>query len=863
MKSPLRAKREALEELWKQGLKGQALLRDHSKMVDEFIQECFLECDIAGAEESVALVALGGYGRQELFPFSDVDLMILYRPEVAKDVSQIADSVLYPLWDTGMEVGHGVRSVSEAVSLADDDFYFRVAMLDARLISGSQLLYFELLSAYREKYIEGKRQDFVATMKQFREERREKFGSHSYLLEPHIKEGKGGLRDLQAMLWTAKVVYGLEGINGISNAGILTEEEHVSFIESWDMLTRIRNRLHYVSRRKNDQLYFEQQEEIADAFGYEDRKDVLAVEVFMREMYGHMQNVAVVTDLFFAHVDDVLGLGKEDKTLADKKIEAGIELRNGTVQLVANTTELRKKPHLLIRLFLAAARCGVDVHHRSRKLVSAELGLIDDKVRASSRAASAFFTLLKEGENVSDVLSTMLETGVLEAFIPEVKRINTLALHDVYHIYTVDRHSIQAVEEMHRVVAEEAAVSDMVSSKSALFLAVLLHDIGKGSGGDHSVYGAEIALEIAKRLGLSEDECQDVWFVVRYHLFIPENALRRDLNDSAFIKRCAEHIGTLSRLAMLYLVSVADSKATGPSAWSEWKASLLQEMFYKIKPYLELSQFDQAQAGLVEDQVAQGVVWLRKQVGDLLVTESGLEIDVDELSADYLLSFSPETVVEHLLLHRDNFKLLRQKSLIFATEKSEQWKLLIMSNDQPGLLAKICGVMALNNLTVLNAQIFTWVDGTVVDVLDVRPTDGLGFDERDWQALNNELNLAISHRLGLSHRLYKKLEGIYGRQKELISRKKPKVVIDNTTSGSFSIVEVYGNDRQGQLYRITQTLADFGVNIYKAFIATEVSQLIDVFYVLDSQGEKIQDADFQKEIVDGVLYSIAKEDEKK
>ena len=219
MKSPLRAKREALEALWQKGLSGSALLRGHSKLVDEFIQECFLKTDVAGAEESVALVAVGGYGRQELFPFSDIDLMILYRPELGEDVGRITDSILYPLWDTGLEIGHGVRSVEEAVKLASDDFFFRVAMLDTRLLAGSQLLYLELLSVYKEKYVEGKRQEFVETMKRSRAERRERFGSHSYLLEPHVKEGKGGLRDVQAMLWTAKVVYGLEGINGIVNAG--------------------------------------------------------------------------------------------------------------------------------------------------------------------------------------------------------------------------------------------------------------------------------------------------------------------------------------------------------------------------------------------------------------------------------------------------------------------------------------------------------------------------------------------------------------------------------------------------------------------------------------------------------------------
>lgn len=855
---PLRAKREALEDAWKKGLSGQSLLRGYSKLADEYIQECFLGAEVAGVEELVSLVALGGYGRQELFPFSDIDLMVLFRQEVKdEDVAKIADAVFYPLWDAGFEVGHGVRTVEEALVLADDDFYFRVAMLDARLLCGSQLLYFKLLSEYREKFVEGQRRDFVETMKQLCHERREKYGSHSYLLEPHIKESKGGLRDIQSMLWTAKVMYGLEGMQGLVNAGILTEEEHDIFVNSWDMLVKVRNRLHYVSGRKNDQLYFEQQEEIAEALAYKERDGFLGVEVLMQEMYRHLQNIAVVTDLFFAHVDDVLGLGVEQGKSPDKIVEPGIELRGNHVHLVAAPADLQKKPHLLLRLYLASARHGVPVHHRSSKMVSANLALVTDKVRESARAAQPFLEIVEKGDEVAVVLGNMLESGLLTAYIPEFERIYTLAQHDLYHIYTVDRHSLQAVDELRRVIAEQPEVYSVVASKRVLALAALLHDIGKGSGRDHSEVGAELAYAVGERMGLSEDECEDLSFAVRYHLFMPENGLRRDLHDVAFVKSCAELIGTASRLALLYLLAIADSRATGPSAWSEWKAQLLQEMYFTVRPYLELSRFDKAHAGFVESQVEQGVIWLRQQVGELLAAESDLRLSVDDLTDDYLLSFAPETVAEHILTHRDNHRLLRQKSLVFATEKKQQWSLLVMSFDQPGLLAKICGVLALNNLTVLNAQIFTWSDGTVVDVLDVMPNDGVGFEERDWQALNGELDRAIAHRLGLSHRLYKKFAVQHGRKKELISRKEPRVTIDNDTSATYTIIEVYGREREGQLYRITQALADFGINIYKAFIATEVQWSIDVFYVLDRAGVKIEESEFKGEITEGLLHCVA------
>lgn len=859
MKLSIGAKKKALETLWRQGMSGKKLLQHHSDLVDEFIRGCFINaCHASGAatEEAVVLVALGGYGRRELFPFSDIDLMILYRPDHEKDIGAVADAILYPLWDSGAEVGHGVRNVDQALELAGEDFYFRVALLDARLIAGSRLLFNELSLAYRKSYVEGHRLEFVETMEHVRCKRRQKFGVHSYLLEPHVKEGKGGLRDIQAMLWIAGVVYGLDGVDGIVDAGLLNEQERDEFFASWNMLIKIRNRLHYTSGRKNDRLYFEQQQDIAEALSYDERNGALGVELFMQEMYGHMQNIAVVTDLFFAHVGEVLGVRHAGRKQKDKRVEKGIELRNNAVHLVASPDDLRGKPHLLIRLFLVSVRREVPVHHRSRKAVSANLHLIDNKVRRSARAAKSFLAILGGGSRVAEVLGVMLETGVLVAYIPEFENILTLAQYDVYHIYTVDRHSLQAVEEIGVVMQEQSAAVAMVESPQVLLLAALLHDIGKGSGEDHSEVGAEAARHVGVRLGFDEKECDDLFFVVRHHLYIVENALRRDLDDSEFIRRCAVFVGTGSRLAMLYLLSIADSRATGPSAWSDWKGALLEELFLKIKPYLELSFHDPSHAGLVESQMEQGVVWLREQVAERLVGEEGLRIGVDELSADYLLSFTPDIVARHIRVHRDRYRLLRQKSLVFAENSKGQCSLLVMAFDHPGLLAKIFGVMILNNLVVLNARIFTWGDGTAVDVLDVRPMDGTDFAEQNWAVLNEELDRALDHRLGLSQKLYRKFGAVRTVKKELPVAPLPMVEVNNEASAEYTVVEVHGGAGEGRLYRVTQVLADSGINIHKAFISTEVKQQVDVFYVADGQGNKIEDLSIKKKINEKLLAAL-------
>ncbi|MFH2122852.1 MAG: [protein-PII] uridylyltransferase [Pseudomonadota bacterium] len=890
----LRAQRAALEKLWQQGLSGQALLAEQSRLVDVFLCQHFHDA-IRELTGSIALVALGGYGRQELFPYSDIDLMILYQPEQQAEVKRVAEAILYPLWDTGLEVGHAVRTVQESMEHAGQDFFFQVAMLDARFLAGSQDLFDDLLAQYRLRFVEGGREEFVRSMKAFRAARRNRFGSHSYLLEPHIKEGKGGMRDIQAMLWTAKVVFGLESLQDIVEAGVLLEEERESFATSWDELVKIRNRLHYISGRKNDQLYFEHQEELAQAFGYKTGTGKLGVERFMREMHGHLQTIAVITDLFFEHVDEVLGLAvKDEKLSSGRTLEKGIELRNNRLHLVVSPKELASRPYLLMRLFLASARTGAPVHHRTRKIVSANLDLVDDKVRVSPRMSKPFFELLLHPSDPLPVLEVMLETGLLTAYIPEFARISTLAQHDIYHIYTVDRHLLQTVAELRLIVAQDATIYLSVASPHVLYLAALLHDIGKGAGGNHSLIGADMVGAVGVRLGLDPAECACLAFLIRYHLFMPENALRRDLNDEVFIRRCAETIGDSDRLAMLYLLSIADSKATGPSAWSEWKAALLHEFFLKISPYLESGLIASEYPGTVQQQVEQGVDWLRGQVLSLLggdeevpaeaesIGPSLALADVAQLPADYLLSFSPQIIVEHIQIYRKNYRVLRKKALIFPQELGQHWSLLIMARDRSGLLAKICGVLALHNLSVLSAKIFTWEGGEplmakedpvllasrgenermalAVDVLELRSLDGLSFIEKDWQALNDDLDRALNHRLGLEHRIYQKLASIYKRNKvsgaTLLGKQQPRVVIDNEISDSYTVIEVHSEDRAGQLYHIAQTLADFGINIYRAFIATEVQQLIDIFYVLDSEGQKITDASFAAEIRDGVLYAI-------
>lgn len=838
----LRIRRKALEDLWRKGISGGALLGEHTALVDMYLRQCF--ADSTGTSEAFALVAVGGYGRQELFPFSDIDLLLLYAPEERDRLDDVAEALFYPLWDAGLDVGHGVRTPEACLADARKDFFFLVSLLDARLLAGSEMLFNQLQKLFEQEFIEGRRHDFFREMMAHRAIRYKQYGKHSYLLEPHIKECRGGFRDIQAMLWTAKVMFGLPGLPALQEAGLLSEAERENFAKAWEHLIKVRNQLHYVSGRKNDQLYFEYQEEIAQAFKYRDEDGLLGVEHFMRQVYGHMQVIAITTGLFFEHVDEVIGQ-KDFSKSEDLSLEEGIEVRNGRIHLHDHDL-LKKKPYLLMRLFSQSAKTGRPLHYRTRKLISSHLDLVDERLRSSRLMAKAFLEVLSARTDPLPVLEAMLETGLLSAYIPEIMKVESLAQHDVYHLYTVDSHLLHTVGHIHQLREKEENISSVIDNPSVLFLAAFLHDIGKGLGHNHAQRGAILAGEIGIRLGLSADDLADLDFLVKQHLFLADNAMRRDLEDQAFIRRCAEQVGTPARLAMLYLLTVADAKATGPNVWNEWKAALLLELYLKIAHILD-------QSDLTEPNPQQGAEWMRQKLAE----QTGIEpsVDIASLPADYLMNFSPVQLTNHIRYHQ---KLKEQDVLVFAENRESYWSILIMTHDQPGLLSRICGTLALHNLKVLAAQIFTWPDGTVVDELHVSSIVDELYEDHDWRAFENDLKLAVDRLVGLDHRLSLKLPPMGQPTTYSVSRFTAKVVIDNKASDSYTIIEVFTDDRIGLLYDITKTLSDFGINIYRAKIGSRADQIVDVFYVLDRNCQKITDEKFITEIRESLLFYATK-----
>ena len=853
MTGTLRARQQELAEQWHQGLDGRELLHRHAALADAFIVEQFDRAQAAGEiPGQVAMVALGGYGRGELYPYSDIDLLLLHDQRAGEALQAAARALLYPLWDAGYEVGHSVRTVKEAVRFAREDFPFQVALLDARLVAGAAPLLEELRERYTTTILQGRRQQFVRAMEGWRAERRRRYGSHSFLLEPHIKEGTGGLRDIQAMHWVARGVFSLPDLEAVQGSGMLADTDRQAFERARSMLTRIRYGLHQQCRRKSDHLVLDYQEDLAAALGYEDSDGQRGVERFMREVYTHLQTVAVVTDLFFEHVLEILGM--TGAASGERRLERAIAVRGGTVRLTA-PEELGQRPYLLMRLFLQAGRTGLPLHHRTRQAVTAHLHLVDDGFRESRRVARIFCELLTASNEVFPVLEAMLATGLLTRYLPEFAAVESLAQHDLYHLYTVDRHQLQTVAELSGLRRDMAELCAEAGDLEVLFLAALLHDIGKGRQTDHSLLGAELVGAIGRRLQLSPADCDLLAFLVRYHLYLPENGLRRDCTDREFIRQAAEVVGDVRRLTLLYLLTIADSRATGPSAWSNWKAGLVAELYLGVKTYL-------AAGGAAGDDHGESacVRWLREQVMARLAGRTAA-IDLATLPADYLLGFSPEEVVRHLGIHQEQAGRLRQQVLLFAEPGEHGWHLLIMGDDRPGLLAKFCGVLALHGLTVRSARIFTWPDGTVVDSLEVVPAALRDFDEMDWGRVERDLNLAINYRLDVGYRLQEKRQPRPWGPARPVQQAQLRVVLDNQTSGRFTIVEVHAGDSPEILYQLAQTLADFDLTIHQARIATEVEQLIDVFYVRTATGGQLTDPEAMAALQAALLRLIGEEAE--
>ncbi len=798
-----------------------------------------------------AIIAVGGYGRCEMNPRSDVDLMFYVKNSSSDFAQQLSQRVLYLLWDLGLDVGHSVRNDTQCHSAAAEDLTVCTALLDARFICGDKQLFTQFDQQVLPAIMRNNSRTFIRDKLVEHQQRRKKYGSSVYILEPNIKEGEGGLRDIHTMLWISMVKYKARSLGAMIVKGVLTEPEREEINSSLDYLWRIRNELHYLSSRKNDQLHFEQQEQIATFLGYKDNEDALAVEQFMRDYYAAAARVEHITSMLIARATDrekaERGFGGY---MRRRIIDDGFYALRGELFFVDDNLPA-EQPEMMMKAFWLMQRHQLKLAIRTKMLIRENLHRINDAMRRNRQVAKTFLEILGYKKGVYDTLFQMHHLLFLNHYIPEFRRIYCQVQHDAYHIYTVDTHTLFAVQEIDKLWQGEyrdkkellTRLADEVEKPELLILAVLLHDIGKGEGHNHSEKGAAMVPTIARRLRLGKEDSQRLEFLVRHHLQMAHISQRRDLNDPHLIAWCAQLMESSENLKMLYLLTFADIKAVGPDVWSEWKGFLLQELYEKTYMVMEKGNFR-------TEQYSAKIRNRKRKVMEILVDDYDKKVIrecLNNFSTRYLMTYKAVQIARHvqLILARNGnpmtMRVEHKPDLCFT-------EVTISTLDVPGLFCIITGVMAANGVNILGAQIYTQKSGVALDILQVGRDGQIYDDERKWKNIEADLNSCLSGETIVADLVGKRGGPSILDKGAQAPQIPPKVSIDNEVSVEYTVIDITAKDKVGLLYQLADCLKRIGLHIGVAKVTTKADMAGDTFYVQDIFGHKVTQADKLEEL---------------
>jgi [protein-PII] uridylyltransferase len=811
--------------------------------------------------DACAIVAVGGYGRATLAPGSDIDLLFILPRARRVRAERVVEAILYVLWDLGQKVGHATRSVEECIVHARRDMTIRTAMLEARLILGDRTLFETMRTRFEREIMQGTAAEFVAAKLAERDSRIAQAGRSRYLVEPHVKDGKGGLRDLNTLFWIAKYVYQLRDPAGLMDAGVFSRSEYRLFRRCEEFLWRVRCHLHFLTGRAEERLSFDHQRRIADRLGYSTRGGLASVERFMKHYFLIAKDVGDLTAIVCAALEEKQAKpsARLDRFRPWRRKQAAIatgdfEVEKGRVT-VTGAEVFARDPVNLIRLFWVADRNGFAIHPDATRHVTRSLKRIDAKLRANPEANRLFLDILTSHNEPEIVLRLMNEAGVLGRFVPEFGRIVSLMQFNMYHHYTVDEHLLRAVGnlaelETQRLAAELPLASSIlpsIANRKALFLALFLHDIAKGRVEDHSSAGVAVARILGPRLSLTQAETETVAWLIENHLIMSDTAQRRDLSDRKTITTFANLVQTLERLKMLYVLTICDIRAVGPGVWNNWKSELLRTLYWETEVVLA--------GGHSATSNRQRVAQAREELRRALPGWSAL--DFEAYAARLPDAYWLKATLEQKLLHA---KLLNMTEIeapapithINTDHDRGVTELTVIAPDHVRLLSTVAGACAATGANIVDAQVYTTADGMALDTFCV--SRAFSYDEDELRRAGRVV-LAIERALSGQVRL-RDMVADRTRQAEGhrdVFRVPPEVSIDNTLSNRFTVLEVTGLDRPGLLYELTAILSRLSLNIASAHIATFGEKAADVFYVTDLTGEKISSGHKQEAIRRAIL----------
>jgi [protein-PII] uridylyltransferase len=846
-KQTLSAASKELESLFMQGTPALEVMADRASVMDAIIKALLNHSDqrvFPAANpttgERFAVIAVGGYGRGLLAPFSDIDLLFLTPYKRASRVEQMVEYILYLLWDLGLKVGHATRSVDECVRLAKADMTIRTSLLEARALWGEVSLVEDFKTAFWSDVAADDAQYMAAKLEE-REERHRSFGDSRYLLEPNVKEGKGALRDLHALYWIAKHHYQVETIDDLVRLEVFTPAERRRFRKAGEFLSTVRCHLHHWAGRAEERLTFDAQVEIAKRMGYSDRPNMRGVERFMKYYYLTAKTVGDLTRIICSALEanqhkparfSISQLWRQNKEVE------GFDLIGG--RLAAKTDNaFRENPIEILKIFEAGERLNLDIHPSALRLVRRDLKRVD-AVRDDPEANHFFMAMLTSEKSPGRALGRLNEAAVLGRFVPDFGRVVAQMQYDMYHTYTVDEHTIRAISILRDLeigaLKEQAPVASSVvgqtESRRALYVALFCHDIAKGRGGDHSILGAEVVQYLGPRLGLDEGETETAAWLVRHHLVMSHIAFKRDPGDPQTVRDFVDVVQSLERLRLLLVLTVCDIRAVGPNTWTEWKASLLRELYFR------------AQEAIAGGDEASSVVGRIETAKDLITKEFSdwdpitFSETINLLPADFWLSASPQELARRIRVYEKAKKLDPPLMIeVGQSPEGDATEVIVATLDHPGLFARIAGGLALAGVDIVQSQAATLANGFVLDVFVVAgdpEADGLA--QRD-RRIRDGVKAALSGKVSLSKELAKSPP--WKRRSDSFSVP-PQVVIDNKASRTHTVIEVVGRNRIGFLNKIAWTLTQQGLQIGQSRINTYGERAVDVFYVKDVFGLKIE-----------------------
>ncbi|QJQ31711.1 [protein-PII] uridylyltransferase [Sphingomonas lacunae] len=843
---------------------GQAFLIDQIiRLLHDFTVGYLYPAANRSSGERLTLIAVGGYGRGEMAPHSDIDIGFLTPFKQTAWVEQVIESMLYTLWDLGLKVGHSSRSLDEMVRMARSDLSIRTALLESRYIWGDRALYEEATARFLAEVVSGTEKAFVAEKLAERDERHKRMGDSRYVVEPNVKEGKGGLRDLHTLFWIGKYLHKVRTVGELVDSGLLTRDELRQFEKAENFLLAVRCHLHILTNRAEDRLTFDVQREIAARMNFADRPGKSAVERFMQLYFLHAKTVGDVTGVFLAHLDDQLAQrGRRFLPAFVRRVRKleGFELDRGRITIPSDDW-FQTDPVRLIELFALADKHQVEIHPTAMRAARRDAGMIDAKVRKDPRANALFLDILTSRNNPETVLRWMNEAAVFGRFVPDFGRVVAQMQFDMYHHYTVDEHSIRAIGLLARIEKGDlkedhplatVIISQLVSRRT-LYVAVLLHDIAKGRGGDHSVLGAEVAERLCPRLGLSPAETETVSWLIRHHLLMSATAFKRDLADFKTILDFTRVVQSPERLKLLLALTVVDIRAVGPGVWNGWKRQLLTDLYDSAEEVLRLGHKQRGRDARIAEK--------KTAVAAALGMDGATFVPLARRMTDSFWIAEPADVAARNLAmigHGTQDGLAIEAS--FDAER-DATLVSVHAVDHAGLFYRIAGGIHLAGGNIIDARVHTTRDGLAIDNFLVQDPLGRPFNEDSQIA---RLKQAIADSLANRHRLVDRLVAKpMARARADAFRIEPSAIIDNMASNRFTVIEVNAQDRPALLNQLAYALFQSKVMLHSAHIATYGERAVDTFYVTDLLGGKIENKTrlktLEKRLVDAAAGVITEE----